>query len=239
MSESRRNISFSTLLALTALSISLIASGCSKKGEEAQEETRSPVELGGELFTAMGCIDCHRVERPTDLEGETIEARLKRLGPDLWYAGSKFKKGFISGWLENPTKIRPLKFNSVEESSEGGHMAMTAREGGDVEAYLMTLTSPDVQAGVVEAEPNRKAFRLFSNRYACYACHRFTPGETELGGFTGPSLVGAGERLNPDWTYAFLSTPRAFEYVSPMPVFAGAINAKHMRYLSSYVGTLK
>lgn len=43
------------------------------------------------------------------------------------------------------------------------------------------------------------------------------------GGMRGPSLVGAGDRLNPDWILAYLQKPRVFKPVKMMPVFVGIL----------------
>src|SRR3546814_20179976 len=42
--------------------------------------------------------------RPADT---TVEHLWNRKGPDLWYAGDKFNREWLVGWLQNPTTIRP------------------------------------------------------------------------------------------------------------------------------------
>src|SRR3546814_12727020 len=50
------------------------------------------------------CASCHSLTRPADT---TVEHLWNRKGPDLWYAGDKFNREWLVGWLQNPTTIRP------------------------------------------------------------------------------------------------------------------------------------
>ena len=59
------------------------------------------------------------------------------------------------------------------------------------------------------------------------------------GGLSGPSLVGAGKRLNPDWVYAYLADVKAFKPVRDMPDFSKALSPKDMEGLAAYVATFE
>src|SRR5690554_69421 len=50
------------------------------------------------------CTSCHALTKPADT---TVEHLWTRKGPDLWYAGDKFNRDWLVGWLQNPTTIRP------------------------------------------------------------------------------------------------------------------------------------
>ena len=50
------------------------------------------------------CASCHALAKP---ENATLEHLWTRKGPDLWYAGDKFNRDWLVGWLQNPTTIRP------------------------------------------------------------------------------------------------------------------------------------
>ena len=73
----------------------------------------------------------------------------------------------------------------------------------------------------------------------CSGCHQFVDRKKVTGGLSGPSLVGAGKRLNPDWIYAYLKTPKIFKPVKMMPVFAGIMKDKDMKAVSAFVASFK
>ncbi|MCK5167533.1 MAG: cytochrome c, partial [Rhodospirillaceae bacterium] len=59
------------------------------------------------------------------------------------------------------------------------------------------------------------------------------------GGMTGPSLVGAATRLNPDWILAFLKKSNTFKPVKDMPNFDGLLSDKDMLNVSRYIASFK
>ena len=60
---------------------------------------------GKAAFEAKGCTACHYTEGPA--REKTIDDQLAKKGPELWYAGSKFQKDWLAGWLADPKPIRP------------------------------------------------------------------------------------------------------------------------------------
>ncbi len=56
------------------------------------------INLGRDLFTRMGCINCHLVNGLDDAV---------RVGPDLTYVSSKLQRGFTEQWVWNPRSFRP------------------------------------------------------------------------------------------------------------------------------------
>ncbi|MGB0717350.1 MAG: c-type cytochrome, partial [Phycisphaerae bacterium] len=56
------------------------------------------INLGQQLFTQVGCINCHNVEQ---LEGA------RRVGPDLTHMASKLSAEFAQKWIYFPQKFRP------------------------------------------------------------------------------------------------------------------------------------
>src|SRR3990167_2487220 len=106
------------------------------------------VGAGQKIYEAKNCSSCHLTKGPNS--DKTFEDKLKRKGPDLWFAGSKFKKDWLVKWLQDPKPIRQMAYNSVEKKNPGDHPQLPAKEAGDVTDYLMTLTSRDVAAGVIQ-----------------------------------------------------------------------------------------
>lgn len=196
-------------------------------------------ELWGQGFFVEQCVGCHVIKPP--VEGESIAVTLEKRAPSLRYAGSKFNKAFLIGWLQNPQPIRPLKYNTLTEKNPATHKRLSPDEAPKVASYLMTLRSADVEPLKIEAKENLLGKKIFSVRYSCYACHQ-VKGEGKSGprgGLSGPSLVGAGERLNPDWIYAFLSSPRDLLPKGSMPVYAGIISDEDLKELTKYIATFK
>ena len=53
---------------------------------------------GRDLFTKVGCINCHNVQGLTDS---------RRVGTDLTHVGDKLSTGFIERWVDYPNNFRP------------------------------------------------------------------------------------------------------------------------------------
>ena len=200
-------------------------------------------ELSGQGLFVERCVGCHVIKPP--VENESIAIELKKKAPSLRYAGSKFQKAFLISWLQNPQPIRPLVYNSLTEFNRPTHLKLSEAFARDVAAYLMTLRSEDVVPLKIGAKDNLLGRKLYSVRYSCYACHRTkrangAKGEKGLsGGLSGPSLVGAGTRLNPDWIYAFLNSPRDLLPRGSMPVYAGIMSEEDLKELTKYIATFK
>jgi len=192
---------------------------------------------GRRIFMDAGCARCHRVTRPGSL---TRADFLAQKGPDLWYAGSKFKEAFLSSWLTAPRPIRPLAYNSLVKKNKADHPRLSASKAKAVALWLMTLKADDLIRPVgIRPGVNVRGRIVFIKKFACYGCHLVAVRGALAGGLSGPSFEGVRERLNPEWIYAFLTNPRAFLPVSRMPVYAGLAKKSEMKALASYVAGLK
>jgi len=195
---------------------------------------RADPAAGEKVFNDNKCGDCHYTTGPA--REKTIDDQLAKKGPELWYAGSKFQKDWLASWLADPKPIRPMKFNSMTEKNPGDHPKLAGGDAGAVADYLMTLTSADVEAGVIKPKKNPKGRLIFTKKMPCSGCHRYPGRKGKLmGGLMGPVLIGAGKRLNPDWIYAYLAKPEVFKPVKMMPVFVGLLSEKDMKNVSAYV----
>ncbi len=193
---------------------------------------------GKGVFEAKGCADCHYTDGPA--KEKTIEDQLAKKGPELWYAGSKFQKDWLAGWLADPQPIRPLKFNSLTEENPADHPKLAGDEAGSVTDFLMSLTSDAVEAGSVKPKKSPKGRQIFTKKMPCSGCHQYVGRKkTIAGGRSGPSLVDAGLRLNPDWILAYMQQPEVFKPVKMMPVFTGLLSDKDMLNVARYVASFK
>ncbi|MBT4162014.1 MAG: c-type cytochrome [Gammaproteobacteria bacterium] len=195
------------------------------------------VASGKAAFEGQGCTGCHYTEGPA--REKTIEDQLAKAGPELWYAGSKFNRPWLEAWLTDPKPIRLLKYNSLDEKNAGGHPTLVGADATAVTDFLMSLTTDAVTAGVIKPKSHPKGKLIFKKKMPCSGCHQYEDRKKVSGGLSGPSLVGAGARLNPDWIYAYLSNPTVFKPVRMMPVFAGLMSPKDMEFVSAYVASFK
>ncbi len=194
---------------------------------------------GKAAFEANKCGDCHYTDGPA--KEKTIADQLAKKGPELWYAGSKFQKKWLGAWLEDPKPIRPLKYNSLAEKNPGDHPKLAGGDAANVTEFLMTLTSDAVKEGSIKPKRNPKGKLIFVKKMPCSGCHEF-PAKKKAkfkGGSSGPSLRGAGKRLNPDWIYAYMTQPEVFKPVKMMPVFVGLLSERDLKNVSAYVASFK
>ena len=194
---------------------------------------------GKTVFKQKDCAACHRTSRPevgfsTDDPGSVMMP-----GPELWYAGEKLKPGFVKQWLQNPIPIRPLAYNSVKVMNPNDHPRLSKTDSRDITAYLMTLKSQRAKTYGIKVSYDSKMAIVFEKKLGCYGCHRITQEGAVFGGLSGPTLVRAGLRLNPDWIYAFLNDPAYYTPRMTMPIYKGQIEDKNMKKLSAFVASFK
>lgn len=194
------------------------------------------VSEGRAVFEAKNCSGCHETAGPA--KEKTIQGQLSQKGPELWYAGDKFKKAFLDSWLKDPKPIRPFKYNSLIEKNKEDHPRLSARDAPQVSEYLMTLVSGAVKPFGVEAREPQLGRIVFIKRYSCYGCHEVTSRGKNVGGLSGPSLVNAGDRLRLDWIYAYLSGSKRFKPVKGMPEYSGIMSDTEMREAASYIASM-
>lgn len=194
------------------------------------------VGTGKNTFEANNCQDCHATDKAK--AATDIQSHMNTKGPELWYAGSKFQKDWLAKWLAEPTKIR-FMLHGVPSMKVDDHVKLSGDDAAQVTDYLMSLTSDLVKPGVIKPKKNPKGRLIFTKKMPCSGCHQFPTKKKYDGGRTGPSLVGAGDRLNPDWIYAYLANTDAFKPVRPMPNFAGILSEKDMINVARFVASFK
>lgn len=170
------------------------------------------------------CLSCHAVSPAKKVP---IKERASIKGMPLWFAGSKFNKEWLETWLASPQPVFMVKWGTLEKGAYD-HPAVDAAEAKLLAQYLMTLVDaqvqPDKSVPLPKSRGKRRSFlgrtaQLFEKHQGCYACHRYLNKRgQELGGFSGPSLVEAGNRLQADWVYAFLKDPRRYAPNGKCPI---------------------
>lgn len=206
--------------------------------------------LDGKAIVADRCGSCHDLRGPAPA---TFGELRKRKAPDLFYAGSKFKRSWLVGWLRNPTPIRPsgvmfLDHIVVEEGKDKiaadtlkTCQANLGREEAEAAAdHLMTLVDGSMKTGVIDPVKKfskSKGRRLFTKQLPCIACHIAKFGKRTMGGISGPDLTEAGKRLNPDWVYARIADPLYWDPMTWMPKIE--MSHKKRELLTLLIGSME
>ncbi len=173
------------------------------------------------------CASCHKLEGPV---AQTAEEAWQQKAPDLFYAGVKYKRKWLSSWLAKPTRIRPagyLYFNhikpgkemdEIDQSTLPKHPALTASEAEMASDALMKLTNAptDLKKGEFSGKSISVSFgeMTFDKFNGCMACHQIEPG---YGGLSGPEVYTAANRLQEDFLVSFIRSPQAWNPKSLMP----------------------
>ncbi len=184
------------------------------------------VDNGEEILTTR-CSGCHNLTGPAPA---TVAGVRARKGPDLFYAGNKFRAKWLTGWLVEPHRIRPAgafygahikateAWDVVDESGLKAHPALDRNEAEAVTRALMTRRAHDDLIAAVEIKPARISLMMgdmmFEKFKGCIACHQ---SGLDYGGFSGPELYTAFDRLQPKFIYSYMHNPQAWDPKVWMP----------------------
>lgn len=173
------------------------------------------------------CISCHNIAGPAP---QSLKSLWNRKGPDLFYAGNKYRQQWIEDWLQKPQRIRPAgmffmqhikpgeKRDMIDPSGLAKHVALSAIDAASVAKELMKLKPHDaliakesVPEGSISMMMGEMVFAKFND---CLACHQIEPG---YGGLSGPELYTAAKRLQPLYIASYLRNPQAWDTKIWMP----------------------
>lgn len=204
---------------------------------------------GGDILKAQ-CAECHALAKP---ENATLERLWERRGPDLYYAGSKFKKPWLVAWLQKPTVIRPGGVmysklakpaataddpDTIDAAQLKPHMQLAPADAEAVATALMELKAAGdlVVKGAFKGEAVNVAFAsmLFTKLRGCNSCHASKPGN---GGLSGPNLEDAGNRLEPDFVASYIKDPQKFDPHIWMPTLE--LTDADIQKLTGYIAALQ
>ncbi|MBL4573245.1 MAG: cytochrome C [Gammaproteobacteria bacterium] len=207
----------------------------------------SKVVAAGVPEVATSCQSCHSFETPAAIVEQNLQ---NRIAPPLYFAGNKFRRGWLIDWLQSPSQIRPSgTFYAMHTSTVDGedfvdegslipHTAVGSAEAEELADWLMTLT-PKAELIAAEANytPGNVSPRLgamdFVKFKGCGGCHRDTP---EYGGLSGPELYTAWQRLQPGYIVSYMREPAAWDSLSTMP--NRAMGDIQIHKLTDYLKTL-
>ena len=173
------------------------------------------------------CASCHKLSGPPV---STLKEAFAKKGPDLSYAGNKYRQEWLVSWLQKPQRIRPAgmyygdhlkpgpKSDEIDPSKLADHVAISKENATAIAAELMKLKPHDdliakekIEEGTVLKQMGEMNFDKFQG---CMACHLIEPG---YGGLSGPEVYTAALRLQPEFMASFIRNPQAWEPKTWMP----------------------
>jgi len=181
----------------------------------------------GATILKQRCASCHDLNGPAP----TSLAQLwRRKGPDLFYAGSKYRNSWVEAWLQKPERIRPagmfyinhiklgLKRDMVDTGTLTAHMKLNTADAKAVAEVLAgkrgSRALTQVEKYDDDMDPGPLGELMFDKIYGCMACHQIEPG---FGGVTGPEMYTAGKRLRPEFMLSYIRSPQAWDPKIWMP----------------------
>jgi len=199
---------------------------------------------GKSLVKSNKCGSCHKMKGPAV---KTIAEVMKRKAPDLFYAGSKFNKDWLVGFLQKPIEIRPagtVFLNHIKVEGDQDVVVappkcaskLSAGDAGKVADYLMTLKDSHMKTGVFKKAKISKARakNFMFKKEACNACHSIP---RRGGGVSCPTFEGIGSRLSPDWLYSFIKDPQHWD--PKVWMAKGEFADQDLQLMVNYLSTLK
>lgn len=173
------------------------------------------------------CGACHNLMGPAPT---ALKEMWARKGPDLFYAGNKYRAEWMKQWLQKPTRIRPAGMfygdhvkpsdngDMIDASSLTGHPVLSAADAGEATEALMQrkALSNLIHAGEYQPGSISKSMgeMMFDKFRGCLACHEIEPG---YGGLSGPEVYTAASRLQDDYLISYMRNPQAWDPKSFMP----------------------
>lgn len=103
------------------------------------QPTAPVLHQGRQLFTQMGCANCHAMDSiPADLK--------KQVGPDLRHITAKLSPAFLRSWIWAPQAFRPTTpmphFFMLDNNSSDEEQRRTQQEVRAITAYLLKTATP-------------------------------------------------------------------------------------------------
>ncbi|MDX8409768.1 MAG: c-type cytochrome [Mariprofundales bacterium] len=198
----------------------------------------------GEAILKARCVACHSLDGPA---ASTLQQLRNRQGPDLFYAGNKYRAEWMQAWLQQPKRIRPAgmfyrdhikpgaKHDVVDTTSLKLHLALSKGEAAAVTAALMKrIAHTDlVKQEKLEPASSPMGEMLFDKINGCMACHQIEP---DFGGMSGSEVYTAGKRLQPAFMLSFIKNPQAWDPKVWMP--NKHVPAENVQQLVNYLVAL-
>jgi len=195
-----------------------------------------PILSHASLIQEKNCASCHRLSQKENM----------KKGPDLFYAGNKFKRPWLEKYLQNPVILRKAGTihnpDFLKGEHENKHPSLSKKEAGKITQELMDMTllnlSVEKPQNPLSKAQKAKTKYEFERTFSCISCHQsLNLAGKPRGGISGPSLVNAGNRLQANWVAIWLKKPKTFSEKSRMPVYK--MDDETLLRFTQFIMTLK
>jgi mono/diheme cytochrome c family protein len=159
----------------------------------AMQPRYSPPGRFGVLVKGYRCLSCHQVSGAGgDISTAPLEAE-----------GSRVRETWLKHYLLLPTTVRPILVERMIP------LRMPEEEAAFLANFIENVYRDDripeeIFPGGLPPEQVERGRTLFFERYGCQACHMVRG----KGGYYGPLLDGAGDRLKSGWIFWWLKGPQ-------------------------------
>lgn len=184
--------------------------------------TGSALAADGKAILEHRCAGCHNLTGPAPT---ALQGIWDRKGPDLFYAGNKYRHDWLVKWLQHPVRIRPAGMyygnhikagpdgrDVIDESTLQPHPTLSAGDAKAVADALMTYKAKSALIKQGEYKPGTLSLTfgdlMFDKFKGCIACHRTDP---DYGGLSGPEVYTAAARLQDDYMISYMRDPQAWD----------------------------
>lgn len=135
------------------------------------KETAPVLYQGRQLFTQMGCVNCHQMD--------SIPATQNRkVGTDLRHVTAKLSPEYINSWIWAPKAFRPTTkmphFFMLENNSSDEELKRTRQEARAITEYLVRSATPlpPSHEWPSSGQGNAANGKALFNTLGCLACHQ-------------------------------------------------------------------
>jgi len=177
---------------------------------------------GRQILARYGCVHCHSIKLP---DGTAMTASDDP--PALLHIADKTTREWLVSWLKDP--------QAYAASATMPNYKLSDADARDISAYLMSSSTPqagDTTAAIVKpaAEADASAGPTLYGESFCASCHAVQNAAGNLvGGDLGPELTRIGNKIKPEWLFAWLQNPRVYDPSTLMP---------HYRFTPQQAATL-
>ena len=187
----------------------------------AAEAAYTPPGRFGAVVKKYRCMSCHQIQ---GVGGDISTAPLTA-------EGSRVRRNWLEDYMLRPSTIRPILTDRMIP------LQMTGEEAAFLAVFIDNVyVDNDVPEEIFPGGPLpgqvERGKQLFYERYGCQACHMVG----ERGGYFGPLLDGAGERLKAGWILWWLKGPQRWRPDVRCPDYG--LDEDDARDLASYVASV-
>jgi mono/diheme cytochrome c family protein len=174
----------------------------------------------GQIIEKYSCLKCHTINQT----GGTV-------APDLSLVGSQLQQKWVESYFKVPYSLRPV----MEERMP--NLSIAEDEIATLTDYFFKVLISDslsiANSWDNSAEAIVRGQGLFREKYGCQSCH-IVGGS---GGYVGPPLDKAGDRLRPGWIYHWLLNPQKYKPDTMEP--RAGLSEAEAKDLTAYIMSLK